>query len=451
MSNPRYTQCKDSGVEWLGEVPRHWKKKRLRYVAKLNPSKSELSGIGRDTDVSFLPMEAIGEDGSLNLEYVRNIADVETGYTYFRDNDVTLAKITPCFENGKGAIMRGLTSGIGFGTTELIVARPIATETTSEYLYWLFNSIPFRKQGESAMYGAGGQKRVPDNFVRDFTVAFPPLSEQQIISTFLDHETVQIDELVMEQKQLITLLKEKRQAVISHAVTKGLDPTVPMKDSSIAWMGKVPEHWVLKRLCHFATFVGGGTPARDKIEFWGGEIPWITPKDMKFEYLVESEETITTLGVTNSSATLINPNQVLIVMRSGILRHTIPIGINLVATTINQDIKAINVSSEMEPAFFMRLVQGLNRELLMEWSKQGATVESLEMTLLSHTFIPIPPRREQSEILHFINSETGKIDALIIEAECAIELLKERRSALISAAVTGKIDVRGLVPEEVMA
>jgi len=124
MSFPRYPAYKDSGVEWLGEVPGHWEVKRLRFVAELNPSKSEAASIDRDTLVSFLPMDAIGEDGSLRLDLEKPIGELESGYTYFRNGDVTLAKITPCYENGKGALMQGLVNSLGFGSTELIVARP---------------------------------------------------------------------------------------------------------------------------------------------------------------------------------------------------------------------------------------------------------------------------------------------------------------------------------------
>jgi len=214
---------KDSGIEWLGEVPEHWEVKRLRFIAQLNPSKSETTELDRKTEVSFLPMEAIGDDGSLNLERTRPIGEVETGYTYFREGDVTIAKITPCFENGKGAVMRGLFGGIGFGTTELIVARAKPFEATSNYLHWLFISTWFRKHGEASMYGAGGQKRVPDDFVRDFTIVFPAISEQQTIATFLELETAKLDTLTTEAKTAITLLQERRTALISAAVTGKID------------------------------------------------------------------------------------------------------------------------------------------------------------------------------------------------------------------------------------
>jgi type I restriction enzyme S subunit len=214
---------KNSGVEWLGEVPAHWKVKRLRFVADLNPSKSEIAELSRDAEISFLPMEAIGDDGRLNLDRTRLIGDVESGYTYFREGDVTIAKITPCFENGKGAVMRGLVGGIGFGTTELVVTRPREQQSTSEYLHWLFVSTPFRKLGEAAMYGAGGQKRTPDDFVRDFAIAFPDVKEQAVIAVFLDRETAKLDVLTGEAEKGIALLKERRSALISAAVTGKID------------------------------------------------------------------------------------------------------------------------------------------------------------------------------------------------------------------------------------
>ncbi len=214
---------KDSGVEWLGEVPEGWEVKRLRFIAEMNPSKSECSGIEGDSQVSFLPMEAVGDDGSLNLEYVRPICEVNSGYTYFREGDVTIAKITPCFENGKGAVMRGLQGGIGFGTTELIVIRPILQATVGEYIHLLFICAYFRKFGESWMYGAGGQKRVPDDFVRNFKVGIPPVAEQHAIAAFLDAEVSSMDALVQEAETGINLLRERRMTLISDAVTGKID------------------------------------------------------------------------------------------------------------------------------------------------------------------------------------------------------------------------------------
>ena len=162
-------------------------------------------------------MEAVGDDGSLNLEATRLVGDVASGYTYFEDGDVTIAKITPCFENGKGAVMRGLQGGIGFGTTELIVIRPNDT-VHPDWLYCLTQSDAFRKRGEAMMYGAGGQKRVPDLYVRDLPIAWPPIGEQEAIANYLASETVRIDKLLDHVRDEIKLLQELRAATITDAV-----------------------------------------------------------------------------------------------------------------------------------------------------------------------------------------------------------------------------------------
>jgi len=242
-----YPAYKPSGVEWLGEVPEHWHPIRLRYRARINPSRSELNGTPGDLDVSFVPMEAVHEYGGLTLDQTRPLAEVATGYTYFRDGDVLAAKITPCFENGKGSIANGLVNGIGFGTTELHVLRPCAG-LDRRFLFYVTISHAFRRLGAAEMYGAGGQKRVPDDFIRDFRQPIPSSAEQKAIAAFLDRETARIDALVEKKRRQIDLLPEKRSALISHAVTKGLDPTAPMKDSGIEWLGHVPEHWELLQL-----------------------------------------------------------------------------------------------------------------------------------------------------------------------------------------------------------
>jgi type I restriction enzyme S subunit len=208
--------------------------------------------------------------------------------------------------------MRGLLGGVGFGTTELTVVRPYPQQSSSEYLYWLFMSAPFRKLGEASMYGAGGQKRVPDDFIRDFVVAFPDLAEQGAIVAFLDRETGKIDELVAEQEKLTALLKEKRQAVISHAVTKGLNPEAPMKPSGIEWLGDVPAHWTVMPIRLAAKLESGHTPSRNHPEYWENcEVPWFTLADVwqireqGVEYVYDTKEKVSELGLANSSARLL--------------------------------------------------------------------------------------------------------------------------------------------------
>lgn len=232
MNRKAYPKYKPSGVEWLGEVPDSWPVTRLRFRAKINPSKAEINGLPGGTAVSFVPMEAVGEYGGLRLDEMKLLDEVANGYTYFREGDVVVAKITPCFENWKGSVAKGLENGIGFGTTELHVIRP-ADDLDRRFLFYLTITHAFRSIGASYMYGAGGQKRVPDDFVRNFRHLFPPINEQRTIAAFLNLETGRIDALLEKKQRQIELLQEKRAALISHAVTKGLDPTVKMKLSDI--------------------------------------------------------------------------------------------------------------------------------------------------------------------------------------------------------------------------
>jgi type I restriction enzyme S subunit len=213
---------KPSGVEWLGDVPEHWEIKRTRYVCHLNPSKSEVSTLPAETMVSFLPMDKVGIEGEIVLDENRAIEDVLQGFTYFRDGDNIVAKITPCFENGKGALVSKLTNNIGFGSTEFHVLRPMQ-HTVAGFIYYLTRTHLFRLLGTATMYGAGGQKRVPENFIRNFPIAFPPIHEQQAIVAYLDTETGRMEGVGAAIKTQIEKLREYRQALVSAAVTGKID------------------------------------------------------------------------------------------------------------------------------------------------------------------------------------------------------------------------------------
>ncbi len=253
-----YPAYKNSGIEWLGEFPADWKLKRLKFAVALNPTASEVRRLITDTEVSFVPMEAVGEYGGLDLSTTKPLVDVGSGYTYFRNGDVIVAKITPCFENGKGAHAAHLMNGIAFGTTELHVLRA-TNDINDHFLFYLTLSDSFRRLGEAEMYGAGGQKRVPEFFVENLRHPLPSLPEQRAIAAFLDRETAKIDTLVKKNEQLIELLHEKRTALITRAVVKGLDPNVPMKDSGVEWLGEIPAHWKVTRLRYGCSLLRDGT------------------------------------------------------------------------------------------------------------------------------------------------------------------------------------------------
>jgi len=439
VSLAKHPRHKPSGIDWLGDVPKPWHVKRLRFAALLNPSKSEIAQEPRDAEVSFLPMEAIGDDGSLSLERTRAIGEVETGYTYFRNGDVTVAKITPCFENGKGAVMRGLIGGIGFGTTELTVARPREGQTSAEYLHWLFNSTPFRALGEGSMYGAGGQKRVPDDFFRNFAIAFPPLDEQLAIASFLDRETAKIDVLVAEQEKLIALLKEKRQTLISHTVIKGLDPVVPVKDSGIEWLGQVPAHWSVLRI---------GALFREAADIGNDDLPILSVSihdGVSDRELDEAElDRKVSRSEDRSKYKAVRPGDLVYNMMRAWQG-------GFGAVTVDGQVSPAYIVArplrEVRTAFIEQILRTPQAVEQMRRYSRGVTDFRLRLYWeeFKNLRIALPSVEEQQAILDEIAAETRTFDALTDEANRAIELLKERRSALISAAVMGKIDVRGTV------
>lgn len=467
MSLSCYADYKDSGVASLGLVPSHWQVKRLRFIAELNPSKSEVASLDRQTEVSFLPMDAIGDDGAIRLDETRPLAQVENGYTYFRDGDVVIAKITPCFENGKGAVVSGLLDGIGFGTTELIVVRPKPQVARSEYLGWLFTSPTFRKDAEGAMYGAGGQKRVPDSFVRDYLDAVPPLEEQSSIATFLDRETGKIDALIAEQEKLLTLLAEKRQATISHAVTRGLTnlpgadlnaafgggpkgegkdspshPNAPMKDSGVPWLGEVPAHWEITRLKYVT----------DAIVDCPHETPIYDPDG---DYLVIRTADLDR-GVLDSSEMyrLSHEQYQDRTRRSSLQADDIVYGREgerwghaaLVPESdrfcLGQRMMQFRPSPRMRPAFLMWQLNSVGTYRQGELDTVGSTSPHVNVSTIRNFRLALPPLDEQRAIAARLDCEAMRFDELQAEAARAISLLREHRSALIAAAVTGKIDVR---------
>ena len=242
-----YPAYKDSGVPWLGKVPGHWEVRHLKWSASVNPSKTEArTSLAADTPVTFLPMERVGTDGRIDAREIPAASAVWNGFTYFRRGDILVAKITPCFENGKGACLDSLPTEIGFGSTEFHVLRA-KSSITPQFLYRLTTAAEFRRLGADAMTGAAGQQRVPQAFVANYPIALPPLPEQAAVVRLLDHADRRIHRYIHAKKKLIALLNEQKQAIIHRAVTRGLDPDVRLEPSGVEWLGDVPEHWEVLR------------------------------------------------------------------------------------------------------------------------------------------------------------------------------------------------------------
>lgn len=311
-------------------------------------------------------------------------------------------------------------------------------------LSYLYYALPIFiiENASTNIYGA---KILNQELIKNSFLLAPSHSEAKKVAKFLDHETAKIDNLIEKQQQLIELLKEKRQAVISHAVTKGLNPDVPMKDSGVEWLGKVPEDWQLKQIRHLCTSNGGGTPSKSNPNFWVGNIPWVSPKDMKVQYISDAEDHVSEDAVKQSSTKKIPIGSVLIVVRGMILAHSVPVAINTKVVTINQDMKALVPNENISCDYLHLVLSGLKRILLELTDNSAHGTKCLRTDLFEKLWIPLPSLTQQKTIISEINEKVIKIDDLIHLQEEAKALLQERRTALISAAVTGKIDVRDWV------
>ena len=277
--------------------------------------------------------------------------------------------------------------------------------------------------------------------------AMPSLEEQAGIAAFLDRETAKIDGLIGEQQQLVELLREKRQAVISHAVTKGLDPSVPMKDSGVEWLGLVPAHWEVKRLKRIATVQGGVAKGKDLAGQRTVTVPYLRVANVQDGYL--KLETIATMEIPEGELDryLLQPGDVLMneggdfdkLGRGYIWRGEID--------PCSHQNHVFAVRPKSVGSEWLNAVTGSDyaQFYFMTRSKQSTNLASISSTNLMELPVVLPPVGEQNEILRFIEVQKVQFDALTAEAETAIRLLRERRTALISAAVTGKIDVRGIV------
>ena len=313
----------------------------------------------------------------------------------------------------------------------------------NKFFHYLFRSIVFQK----SLIGVGNgilehRMRVPIDKLGGHLIPLPSANEQKLISRYLDKKTTQIDSLVERIQNKIELLKEQRTSLINHYVTKGLDPNVEMRDSGIEWIGEIPKHWRISKLKYLISILGGGTPNTETKEYWGGNIPWVSPKDMKTSLIDTSEDYITELGLKESTTNLIEPMSLLIVFRSGILQRTIPVGSNLVPVAINQDLKAVtSKDSGFLLDFLFLWIKGNEQNLLKQWSKKGVTVESIESDYLLNSMVPIPPLDEQismKEKLSFFDKHYSRLVELL---ENKIQRLIEYRQSLISSVVTGKVRV----------
>lgn len=413
------------------DVPSGWRRSRLRFLLQRSPTAEQKRQLSTAQEVSFAPMEAIGQNGEIDFTLTKDKEEVSSGYTLFFDGDVVVAKITPCFENGKGALVRDTLNGVGFGTTELHALSPTKA-LDSRFLYYITASPLFRKLGEAGMTGAAGQKRVTDEFVQNYRVAVPTILAQKAIADFLDRETARIDALISAKERLLEIMAEKRLALITHAVTRGLDLNAPMRDSGIPWLGDIPEHWQTERARWLFRERDERSSTGDEELLTVSHITGVTPRSAKAVNMFEAE---TTEGYK--------------ICRQG----------DLVINTMWAWMGAMGVSpldGIVSPAYNVYIPgDGLTdgyvdalvrtRQFIQEATRFSKGVWSSRLRLYPEEFfrivLPVPTLDEQEAIVEYIESETRRLDALRAATERTIGLLKERRASLIAEAVTGQLEV----------
>jgi type I restriction enzyme, S subunit len=436
MKIKAYPEYVEACLTVVTHRPVHWCEKRLRFSMVLNPSKRELRTVDRGTLVSFLPMENVSEHGVLDLSEIKCLEDVVSGFTYCADGDVLVAKITPCFENGKGALCQGLRNGIGFGSTEFHVCRPRHNELDANFLFYLSRSSGFRKFGEMEMKGTAGQKRVTDDYLRNFRVALPPPDEQRMIADFLDRETEKIDGLIAEKEKLIRLLEEKRKAVISDAVTKGLNPDVKLRDSGVPWLGMIPEHWRSLRIRRICQVKRGASPRPiqdPKFFDDDGEYAWVRIGDVTAsnKYLETTTQRLSELGKSRSVP--LSPGSLFLSIAGSVGK---PIITKIKCCIHDGFVYFVGLKQNHEFLYYIFCTGELYKGL----GKLGTQL-NLNTNTIGDIVVPLPSLDEQESIVAFLDRKISKLDGTVDGIRQCISLLQERRAALLSAAVTGRIDV----------
>lgn len=412
-------------------LPQGWTTIPLRYVCELNPSIA-FDGFDQDDDLTFLPMDRV--KSGYFIPNTDKFSKLASSYTAFEDGDIVLAKVTPCFENGNIAIAEDLVGGKGFGSSELFVVRPAGAE--QKFLFYYFQSSSFKQDGEASMTGAGGLKRVSSDVLRRHRLPFPSLDIQRLIANYLDRETARIDGLIAEKERMLTLLEEKRAALISRVVTRGLDSSAPLKTSGHEGLGEIPAHWQVTRFKYACEL----NPTIDFSELNETDEVTFLPMDrIKNGYFIENTEILSKYG---SSYNPFAEGDIVIAKVTPCFEN----GNIAIATGLKNQCgfgsSEIFVIRPIDAAqrFIFYYLQSNHFKQQGEASMTGAGgLKRVSPDFVRDHIIGLPPREEQSEFADFLDRQMAKSNLIAQEIAESTKLLKERRAALITAAVTGQI------------
>ena len=424
---------KDSGVAWIGEIPEGWIFSRIKYISDFEPA-CDTSLLPPDAIVTYTPMECIK-----NGYYIPNSAtwgSLSSSLTPYQEGDIVMAKVTPCFENGNIAIMTGLSSGIGFGSSELFVFRPKAIDKA--YLFYWLQNEGFKQQAISTMTGTGGLKRVSPAFVRNCAMHIPYLPEQSRIAAFLDRRCAEIDRVIAATQHTIEEYKKLKQSIITEAVTHGVRGPRKMKDSGVEWIGEIPEEWHRDKVCRLFRLIGSGTtPKSDNEDYYSdGTIHWIQSGDINGGLLSESKALITEETLQRFSALKMYDAPFIIMAMYGASIGNV--SISTISGCVNQACCVMKNGYQNLEYSYYALKTAKN---YLIWRAVGGGQPNISQETIRQLWLPYPPNEEQTEIVTYLNSQCAEIDRLIESKQRLLTELESYKKSVIYEYVTGKKEV----------
>ena len=419
---------------WLSKVPSDWKRSRIRNEAVLSPGFS--SDWPTPTEnCAIVPMESLSIDGTIDCSDQQPFEEIPPGLTLFEPDDVLFAKITPCMENGKGALVQELPTRYAFGSTEFHVLRPRHSVDPKFLYYYTFNPI-FRAYAAENMSGAAGQKRVSSRFLKDTRLFLPPLPEQQRIAAYLDESCAAIDAAVTAKRHQIDTLDSLRKTTIHNAVTKGLNAAATCRTSDVGWFGDIPRHWRCEHLKRFTTRIQTGmTPPTDTPDYYlDGTIPWFAPGSYDGDIeLHEARKLINEFARTEGELRMFPAESVFLV---GIGATIGKAGFVPMEASCNQQIIGIVCGHRMHSRYLA--YQFKIYEEVIPGIASSTTLPIFDQVKTGYLPTLQPPLKEQEAICDYLDEKLAEVKRIVAGIESQIAALTTYRKSLIHECVTGQ-------------
>jgi type I restriction enzyme, S subunit len=410
----------------LGLLPEEWGVARLEEVAEF--SKRPEAAVAPLT--TFIPMMMLPESGLYVNRWEERRPDQVRSGVYFRAGDLLLAKITPCLENGKQGIAREVPRGWGYATTEVY---PIhGTGVLTEFLAYYFRHQPVRRHLVDQMEGTTGRQRLPKTVVERLLVPVPPLPEQRAIAHVLS--TVQRAREATEA--VIAATRALKKSLMRHLFTYGPVPVAeaeeePLRDTKI---GRVPERWLIEPLAEVASLLSGGTPSKQRLDWWQGQVPWASPKDLKFPRLADTEDHVTPEAAQYGSR-MAPAGSLLIVIRGMILVRDVPVALAEVPMAFNQDLKAIQPGRSVLADYLLYAFQFHKWKLARDIGTSAHGTRRIGTSALERFLVPVPTLAEQKQIAEALAQVDTRISALSIRSS-ALDVLS---GSLLGHLMSGQV------------